>query len=204
MPPPSTGQVGETHQPGLTSGDLRTCLLDDPGHHHEMRLQPPGKRPDGQVNDSSSRSGSCSHQLGSTYLRGIRAEWMFLSINSNVLQRDMYHCQIPPRPSLLQSQVPDSCTGRRLDPQDTCKGLQDEGLQDDEAETTMPQCCLPPLIEESPTQSPTPSPGQKVKIAQLCPTLCNLMNYIAHGILQARILEWVAFPFSRGSSQTRG
>jgi len=29
------------------------------------------------------------------------------------------------------------------------------------------------------------------------------MNYKAHGILQARILEWVAFPFSRGSSQSR-
>ena len=29
------------------------------------------------------------------------------------------------------------------------------------------------------------------------------MDYTDHGILQARILEWVAFPFSRGSSQTR-
>ena len=29
------------------------------------------------------------------------------------------------------------------------------------------------------------------------------MNYAVHGILQARILEWVAFPFSRGSSQPR-
>ena len=29
------------------------------------------------------------------------------------------------------------------------------------------------------------------------------MNYAAHGILQARILEWVAFPFSRESSQPR-
>ena len=29
------------------------------------------------------------------------------------------------------------------------------------------------------------------------------MNYTVHGILQARILEWVAFPFSRESSQTR-
>ena len=36
-----------------------------------------------------------------------------------------------------------------------------------------------------------------------CPTLCDLMEYAVHGILQARILEWVAFPFSRGSSQTR-
>ena len=42
-----------------------------------------------------------------------------------------------------------------------------------------------------------------MKITQLCPTLCNPMDYTVHGILQARILEWVAFPFSRGSSQFR-
>ena len=41
----------------------------------------------------------------------------------------------------------------------------------------------------------------KMKVAQLCPTLCYPMFYTAHGILQARILEWVAFPFSTGSSQ---
>ena len=41
------------------------------------------------------------------------------------------------------------------------------------------------------------------KVTQLCPTLCDSMDYRAHGILQARILEWVAFPFSRGSSQPR-
>ena len=43
----------------------------------------------------------------------------------------------------------------------------------------------------------------KVKVAQLCLSFCNPMNYTVHGILQARILEWVAFPFSRGSSQSR-
>ena len=35
----------------------------------------------------------------------------------------------------------------------------------------------------------------KVKVAQSCLTLCDPMNYTVHGILQARILEWVAFPF---------
>ena len=39
-----------------------------------------------------------------------------------------------------------------------------------------------------------------VKAAQSCMTLCDPMDYIVYGILQARILEWVAFPFSRGSS----
>ena len=29
-----------------------------------------------------------------------------------------------------------------------------------------------------------------VKVTQLCPTLCNPMDYTVHGILQARILEW--------------
>ena len=42
-----------------------------------------------------------------------------------------------------------------------------------------------------------------VKVTQSCPTLCNPMNHTVHGILQARILEWVAFPVSRGSSRPR-
>ena len=47
------------------------------------------------------------------------------------------------------------------------------------------------------------SKKSEVKVAQSCLTLCNPMDYTVHGILQARILEWVAFPFSRGSSQPR-
>ena len=43
----------------------------------------------------------------------------------------------------------------------------------------------------------------EVKVAQSCPTLFDPMVYTAYGILQARILEWVAVPFSRGSSQPR-
>ena len=48
-------------------------------------------------------------------------------------------------------------------------------------------------------------PGKqvKVKVTQSCLTLCDPMNYTVHEILQARILEWVAFSFSRGSSQPR-
>ena len=40
-----------------------------------------------------------------------------------------------------------------------------------------------------------------VKVTLLCPTLCDPLDYTVRGILQARILEWVAFPFSRVSSQ---
>ena len=43
----------------------------------------------------------------------------------------------------------------------------------------------------------------KVKVVQLCLILCDPGDYTVHGILQARILEWVASPFSRGSSQPR-
>ena len=48
----------------------------------------------------------------------------------------------------------------------------------------------------------------KVLVAQMCLILCNPMDYClpgcsVHGILQAGILEWVAIPFSRGSSQPR-
>ena len=44
----------------------------------------------------------------------------------------------------------------------------------------------------------------KVKVAQPCLTLCSPMDYTVHGILQARILEWVAVPFSRGIFLTQG
>ena len=51
--------------------------------------------------------------------------------------------------------------------------------------------------------------GLKVKteseVVQSCPTLwdpmdCSLLGFSIHGILQARVLEWVAISFSRGSS----
>ena len=46
------------------------------------------------------------------------------------------------------------------------------------------------------------------EVAQLCPTLCDPMDcsppgFSIHGIFQARILEWVAISFSRGSSRPR-
>ena len=47
-----------------------------------------------------------------------------------------------------------------------------------------------------------------MQIPQSCPTLCNPMDcsppgFSVHGILQARILEWVAIPFSRGFSRPK-
>ena len=43
----------------------------------------------------------------------------------------------------------------------------------------------------------------KVKVARSCLTLYDTIDYTVHGILQARILEWVAVPFSRASSEPR-
>ena len=59
----------------------------------------------------------------------------------------------------------------------------------------------PSLVSQS-LESHQSSGTQKVQVTQFCLTLCNPMDCI-HGILQARILEWVAFSFSRGSSQAR-
>ena len=53
---------------------------------------------------------------------------------------------------------------------------------------------------------PFPSPGDlphpgKVKVTQWCLTLWDPVDYKVQRIVQARTLEWVAFPLSRGSSQ---
>ena len=57
--------------------------------------------------------------------------------------------------------------------------------------------------ESSPVQENPYFPFVFVQVTQSCLTLCDPMDYTVHGILQARILEWLAFPFSRGSSQPR-
>ena len=43
--------------------------------------------------------------------------------------------------------------------------------------------------------------AKKVKVSQSSPTLCDSMDYTVHVTLQAKILKWIAFLFSRGSSQ---
>ena len=45
-----------------------------------------------------------------------------------------------------------------------------------------------------------PESEVKVKVTQSCLTLWDPMDYTVHGILQARTLEWVAYPFSSESS----
>ena len=68
---------------------------------------------------------------------------------------------------------------------------------------------LPNLTEIYSIASPESSKVKvKVKVAQSCPALCDpkdcsTSDSSVHEILQARILEWVAIPFSRESSQPR-
>ena len=69
--------------------------------------------------------------------------------------------------------------------------------------------CIPNTVTSD--MQMTPPLWQKVKwseVAQSCPTLCDPMDCSppgssVHGIFQAWILEWVAFPFSRESSWPR-
>ena len=75
--------------------------------------------------------------------------------------------------------------------------------------TTEPPGKPPPTIKQPQTlECPPDFTRVCAKSLQLYLTLCNLMDCSppgssVHGILQARILEWVAMPSSRGSAQTR-
>ena len=61
--------------------------------------------------------------------------------------------------------------------------------------------CIPKLTAVL-REKPSASRGE-VKVPQLCLSLCNPMAYADHGIVQVKILECVAFPFTRGYSQSR-
>ena len=70
------------------------------------------------------------------------------------------------------------------------------------------QTCPPTLPIPNPTGLQTVLYFISCSVAQLSLTLCDSMDHSppgssVHGVLQARILEWVAYPFSRGSSWPR-
>ena len=63
-------------------------------------------------------------------------------------------------------------------------------------------------LNENSTTILTSKLGIVCEVIQLCPTLCDSMDWSLpgssiHGIFQARVLEWVAISFSSGSSQPR-
>ena len=62
-----------------------------------------------------------------------------------------------------------------------------------------PTCCSED--PRPPAGQLRPSAAKYMKVAQSCPTICNPMDYTVLEFLQARILGWVAGPFSRGYSQ---
>ena len=72
-------------------------------------------------------------------------------------------------------------------------------LPDPGVEPGFPALQMDSLLPEPPGK-PLWCISHSQKVTQLCLTLCDPTDRIVHGILQARILEWVAFPFSRGSS----
>ena len=98
-------------------------------------------------------------------------------------------------------------------------GRSEWGLSRSESESSLQAPCLQTLgdaqrsaWETDPPGSPGVPPSSsfyqflgalslKLKVAQSLPTLCGPVDYTVHGILQARILEWVAVPFSREGTQ---
>ena len=63
--------------------------------------------------------------------------------------------------------------------------------------------CRQILYQLSYQGSPKITISQFSSVTQSCLTLCDPMGYTVYGILLAKTLEWVALPFSRGSSQPR-
>ena len=61
----------------------------------------------------------------------------------------------------------------------------------------------PTLKVDSLPAEPQGKSKMKLKVAQSCPTLCDPMDYTVHGVLQARILEWVAFSLLQQTFQTQ-
>ena len=75
--------------------------------------------------------------------------------------------------------------------------LEEEGKGEGECPRLLNENCPLPSWKAADTEK-----GSEVKVAQSY-LFATPTDYTFHGILQARIPEWVAFPFSSGSSQPR-
>ena len=70
----------------------------------------------------------------------------------------------------------------------------------------LPKCSCEHLLRGSRCHGQAPLLGSQPKVSESLSVVSDSlhpMDYTIHRILHARILEWVAFPFSRGSSQPR-
>ena len=70
-------------------------------------------------------------------------------------------------------------------------------------EALAPDLGSKPALEGEVLTSGQPVKRKRKRKSLSCPTLWDPMEYTMRGILQARILEWKAYPFSKGSSQPR-
>ena len=127
----------------------------------------------------------CIYYCGQESLRGNEG---VLRVNERV-QNSVFRCNLKKTRMILagfQSQPFNTTVIQVYTPTTKAKEAEVEWLYDD----------LQHLLES------------KSEVAQSCPTLydsmdCSLPHSSLHGIFQARVLEWVAISFSRGSSQPR-
>ena len=85
----------------------------------------------------------------------------------------------------------------------TCAQLSVYSTSDSDIAPALCPLTLSPWTRVKPDGVFFPLGPVKVQVAQSCPALCDPTDYTVHGVLQAGTLQWVAVPFSRGSSQPR-
>ena len=122
---------------------------------------------------------------------------------------DLLNAGVKPRsPALQANSLPAEPQGKPKNTAVSSLSLLPGNLPDPGNKPGSPTLQIDFLLSEPPG-NPHKGMGAKVKLsnslspAQSCPTLYDPMGFTVHGMLRDRTLEWVAFPFSRGSSQPR-
>ena len=142
-------------------------------------------------------------------------EYMEELYNEDLNEPDYYDGVVShPEPDILECEVKWALGSTAVNKASGCDGIPVElfkTLKDDAIKVFHSVCQQTWKTQQWPQdwkgQSSSQFPKRivkvKLKVTQLCPTLCDPMDCVVHGILQTRILAWVAFPFFRGSSQPR-
>ena len=94
---------------------------------------------------------------------------------------------------------PGGCSQRRARAAVPAEGVAAQSPRGHRDEVADTEGCVTTCEQRTREQTTNRRQSQLVKgkVAQLCQTLCDSMDYTVWGILQAGIVEWVAFPFSR-------